>query len=119
MAGQGRADSGVTKQDAAEPWRVISATTTKYKSAGPLGRLRAFRARVRYWLDRPLTPYLLVVGTTLLLVVLGLMMVFSASQILALKQHHTAQYYFLKQLIAAILGAIITVAISAATIAPT
>ena len=117
MAGQGRADSGVTKQDAAEPWRVISATTTKYKSAGPLGRLRAFRARVRYWLDRPLTPYLLVVGTTLLLVVLGLMMVFSASQILALNQHHTAQYYFLKQLIAAILGLVLLIGFASVPVA--
>ncbi len=117
MAGQGRADSGVVKRDAAEPMRVISATTTKYKSAGPLARVQAFRARVRYWLDRPLTPYLLVVGSTLLLVVLGLMMVFSASQILALNQHHTAQYYFLKQLIAAILGLVLLIGFASVPLA--
>ncbi|MDY0812319.1 putative lipid II flippase FtsW [Kitasatospora purpeofusca] len=106
MAASGRAGaSGAPdKGRPAESLRVISATTTAYKSAGPLARVQAFRARARYTLDRPLTPYLLIAGTVLLLVVLGLMMVFSASQILALGQHRSTQFYFYKQLLAVVLG---------------
>ncbi|MFJ6139892.1 putative lipid II flippase FtsW [Kitasatospora sp. NPDC092286] len=118
VAGQGReGGSGASEQGAANPWRVISATTTAYKSAGPVARVQAFRARLRYALDRPLTPYLLIIGSTLLLVVLGLLMVFSASQILALGQHHSAQYYFLKQLIAALLGLVLLIGFASVPLA--
>ncbi|MFJ5121193.1 putative lipid II flippase FtsW [Kitasatospora sp. NPDC088548] len=118
VAGQGReGGSGAPEQGAANPWRVISATTTAYKSAGPVARVQAFRARLRYALDRPLTPYLLIIGSTLLLVVLGLLMVFSASQILALGQHHSAQYYFLKQLIAALLGLVLLIGFASVPLA--
>lgn len=118
MAGQGRAGgSGAPEKAPADPWRVISATTTAYKSAGPVARVQAFRARLRYTLDRPLTPYLLIIGATLLLVVLGLLMVFSASQILALGQHRSAQYYFLKQLVAAMLGLVLLICFAAVPVA--
>ncbi|MFD0274486.1 putative lipid II flippase FtsW [Kitasatospora sp. NPDC127111] len=118
MAGQGRAGgSGAPEKAPADPWRVISATTTAYKSAGPVARVQAFRARLRYTLDRPLTPYLLIIGATLLLVVLGLLMVFSASQILALGQHRSAQFYFLKQLVAAMLGLVLLICFAAVPVA--
>ncbi|WP_406210951.1 putative lipid II flippase FtsW [Kitasatospora sp. NBC_01560] len=96
---------------------MISATTTAYKSAGPVARVQASRARLRYALDRPLTPYLLIVGATLLLVLLGLLMVFSASQILALGQHRSAQYYFLKQLLAAMLGLVLLIGFASVPVA--
>ncbi|MFF2039251.1 putative lipid II flippase FtsW [Kitasatospora sp. NPDC058170] len=118
MAGQGRAGGpGAPEKGAAHPLRLISATTTAYKSAGPLARVQAFRARLRYTLDRPLTPYYLILGSVLLLVVLGLVMVFSASQILALGQHRSAQFYFLKQLVAAMLGAVMLIGFASVPVA--
>ncbi|MFG3049780.1 putative lipid II flippase FtsW [Kitasatospora sp. NPDC048239] len=118
MAGQGRAGGpGAPEKGAAHPLRLISATTTAYKSAGPLARVQAFRARLRYTLERPLTPYYLILGSVLLLVVLGLVMVFSASQILALGQHRSAQFYFLKQLVAAMLGAVLLIGFASVPVA--
>ncbi|TDC69886.1 putative lipid II flippase FtsW [Streptomyces hainanensis] len=63
----------------------------------PLDRLR------RAW-DRPLTAYYVLLGTSLLLALLGLVMVFSASQIQALRWDLPATFYFRKQLLAAVLG---------------
>ncbi|GGO57731.1 hypothetical protein GCM10012287_54290 [Streptomyces daqingensis] len=60
----------------------------------------------RAW-DRPLTAYYLVLGGSLLLTVLGLVMVFSASQIEALQSGLPSTYFFRKQLIAAVLGAVL------------
>ena len=48
-------------------------------------RRSAVAERVRVLLDNPLTSYLLVLGATLLLLVLGLVMVFSASVVASLK----------------------------------
>ncbi|GAA2153709.1 putative lipid II flippase FtsW [Kitasatospora kazusensis] len=84
--------------------KFISATTTTFKAAGPMARLAALRARIRYLLERPLTPYYLILGATLLLVVLGLVMVFSASQILVMQRHLPITFFFRKQLVAALLG---------------
>ncbi|WP_344468395.1 putative lipid II flippase FtsW [Kitasatospora kazusensis] len=69
-----------------------------------MARLAALRARIRYLLERPLTPYYLILGATLLLVVLGLVMVFSASQILVMQRHLPITFFFRKQLVAALLG---------------
>ncbi|WP_461031400.1 putative lipid II flippase FtsW, partial [Streptomyces mayteni] len=63
----------------------------------PLDRLR------RAW-DRPLTAYYVLLVTGLLLALLGLVMVFSASQIQALRWDLPATFYFRKQLLAAVLG---------------
>ncbi|MDX3237372.1 putative lipid II flippase FtsW [Streptomyces sp. ME03-5709C] len=60
------------------------------------------RAR-RAW-DRPLTAYYVILGSSLLITVLGLVMVFSASQIKALEDGLPSTYYFRKQLFAAVLG---------------
>jgi cell division protein FtsW len=60
--------------------------------------------RVRRAWDRPLTAYYLVMGTGLLITLLGLVMVFSASQIQALRYELPATFYFRKQLLAAAIG---------------
>ncbi len=63
------------------------------------------RAR-RAW-DRPLTAYYLIFGSSLLITVLGLVMVYSASMIQALQLDLPASYFFRKQFVAAVLGAIL------------
>ncbi|WP_432097139.1 putative lipid II flippase FtsW [Streptomyces sp. bgisy100] len=70
-----------------------------------LGGLRKLHTRLRRAWDRPLTAYYLILGGSALLTVLGLVMVFSASQIQALQSGLPSTYYFRKQLIAAALGA--------------
>ncbi|MFJ8040944.1 putative lipid II flippase FtsW [Kitasatospora sp. NPDC096147] len=89
-----------------EPWRapVISASSATFKAADPLTRLRQFRGRVRYLLARPLTPYLLILGAGFLLLVLGLSMVFSSSQILAVRWGLPTYFFVMKQGIAVGLG---------------
>ncbi|KOG35694.1 putative lipid II flippase FtsW [Streptomyces resistomycificus] len=64
--------------------------------------LRAHRA----W-DRPLTAYYLILGGSLLITVLGLVMVYSASQITALQMSLPGSYFFRKQLLAAVIGAVL------------
>ncbi|MEV8550549.1 putative lipid II flippase FtsW [Streptomyces glaucescens] len=68
----------------------------------PVARLLT-RAR-RAW-DRPLTAYYLILGGSLLITVLGLVMVYSASQITALQMSLPGSYFFRKQLLAAVIGA--------------
>ncbi len=67
-------------------------------------RTPRFVARARRAWDRPLTAYYVIMGTGLLITLLGLMMVFSASQIQALRYDLSASYYFQKQLVAAVIG---------------
>jgi len=92
--------------------QLISATTTTFKSAGPLARVRAFRRRVGDLMDRPLTPYYLILGATLLLVVLGLVMVFSASQNAVIEYRRPIDFFFRKQLIAVLLGAVLAIVLA-------
>ncbi|MEU6095482.1 putative lipid II flippase FtsW [Streptomyces sp. NPDC047079] len=70
----------------------------------PVARL-VMRAR-RAW-DRPLTAYYLILGGSLLITVLGLVMVYSASQITALQMSLPGSYFFRKQFLAASLGALL------------
>lgn len=67
---------------------------------------RAHERARRAW-GRPLTAYYLIIGGSLLITLLGLVMVFSASQIQALRYDLPATYYFRKQLVAAALGAVL------------
>jgi len=67
---------------------------------------RAVR-HARRTLDRPLTPYYLIMGSSGLVLVLGLIMVFSASQITARFYGLPFAYYFEKQLIAVAIGAVL------------
>ncbi len=67
----------------------------------PLGGLVG---RVRRAWDRPLTAYYVILGSSLLITVLGLVMVYSASVIRALQLSLPAAYFFRKQFVAALIG---------------
>ncbi|MEU3524423.1 putative lipid II flippase FtsW [Streptomyces sp. NPDC038707] len=67
----------------------------------PVQRL-CTRAR-KAW-DRPLTAYYLILGGSVLITVLGLVMVYSASQITALQLSLPGSYFFRKQFLAALIG---------------
>ncbi|MDT0346519.1 putative lipid II flippase FtsW [Streptomyces litchfieldiae] len=75
----------------------------------PRGGPRAprFITRLRRAWDRPLTAYYVIMGTGLLITLLGLVMVFSASQIQALRHDLPAAFYFRKQMLAAVLGTVL------------
>ncbi|MER5884489.1 putative lipid II flippase FtsW [Streptomyces sp. NPDC001941] len=68
-------------------------------------RLRRLYERARRTWDRPLTAYYLILGGSLLITVLGLVMVYSASMITALKYSLPGSYFFRKQFLAAVIGA--------------
>ncbi|MEU6123291.1 putative lipid II flippase FtsW [Streptomyces sp. NPDC047123] len=70
---------------------------------------RRLYTRVRRAWDRPLTAYYLILGSSLLITVLGLVMVYSASMIQALQLDLSASYFFRKQFVAAVLGSILLV----------
>ncbi|MCT7354095.1 putative lipid II flippase FtsW [Streptomyces sp. 15-116A] len=63
--------------------------------------------RLRRAWDRPLTAYYLILGGSALIIVLGLVMVYSASQITALQKSLPGSYFFRKQLLAAVIGAVL------------
>ncbi|MFH8486242.1 putative lipid II flippase FtsW [Streptomyces longisporoflavus] len=69
--------------------------------------VRRFHTRLRRAWDRPLTAYYLILGSSLLITVLGLVMVYSASMIQALQLDLPAAYFFRKQFTAAVLGSIL------------
>lgn len=66
--------------------------------------LRLYTRARKAW-DRPLTAYYLILGGSLLITVLGLVMVYSASQITALQKSLPGSFFFRKQLLAASIGA--------------
>ncbi|MGW7265543.1 putative lipid II flippase FtsW [Streptomyces sp. NPDC054842] len=66
--------------------------------------LRGFVVRARRAWDRPLTAYYLIFGSSLLITVLGLVMVYSASMIKALQLSLPGSYFFRKQFLAAVIG---------------
>ncbi|MFF2849447.1 putative lipid II flippase FtsW [Streptomyces sp. NPDC058001] len=74
--------------------------------------LRRLRGQVKRAWDRPLTAYYLILGSSLLITVLGLVMVYSASMIKALQLSLPASYFFRKQFLAAALGAVLLVVAS-------
>ncbi|MFD5202133.1 putative lipid II flippase FtsW [Streptomyces sp. NPDC058375] len=67
------------------------------------GPRRAYERARRAW-DRPLTAYYVILGSSLLITVLGLVMVYSASMIKALDISKPATYFFGKQFLAAVIG---------------
>ncbi|MFF8712373.1 putative lipid II flippase FtsW [Streptomyces sp. NPDC015184] len=69
------------------------------------GGARRMYERVRRAWDRPLTAYYLILGAGLLITVLGLVMVYSASMIKALELDKPGTYFFRKQFLAAAIGA--------------
>lgn len=70
-------------------------------------QLRRTYEQARSTLDRPLTAYYLLVGSALLITVLGLVMVYSASMIKALEISEPGSFFFRKQLFAAVLGGVL------------
>ncbi|MEU2430106.1 putative lipid II flippase FtsW [Streptomyces sp. NPDC007861] len=64
---------------------------------------RAYEQARRAW-DRPLTAYYVILGAGLLITALGLVMVYSASMITALKYSLPSSYFFRKQFLAAVIG---------------
>ncbi|MBZ3903136.1 putative lipid II flippase FtsW [Streptomyces brasiliscabiei] len=69
--------------------------------------LRRFLTRARKAWDRPLTAYYLILGGSLLITVLGLVMVYSASQITALQKSLPGTFFFRKQFLAASIGTVL------------
>src|SRR4051812_4211727 len=63
--------------------------------------------RARKAWDRPLTAYYLILGGSLLITVLGLVMVYSASQITALQMSLPGSFFFRKQFLAAVIGGVL------------
>ncbi|MEW9514528.1 MULTISPECIES: putative lipid II flippase FtsW [Streptomyces] len=60
----------------------------------------------RAW-DRPLTAYYVIFGASLLITVLGLVMVYSASMIKALTIDESSTYFFGKQFVVAVVGGVL------------
>ncbi|MEU8786710.1 putative lipid II flippase FtsW [Streptomyces sp. NPDC048637] len=79
-------------------------TVRKPRGGRTPGGLRGLHTRLKRAWDRPLTAYYLILGGSLLITVLGLVMVYSASQIKALQSGLAPTYFFRKQLLAAVLG---------------
>ncbi|MFF6905167.1 putative lipid II flippase FtsW [Streptomyces sp. NPDC012389] len=67
------------------------------------GARRLYEQARRAW-DRPLTAYYVILGSSLLITVLGLVMVYSASMIKALSIDKSSTYFFGKQFVAAVIG---------------
>ncbi|MYT17719.1 cell division protein FtsW [Streptomyces sp. SceaMP-e96] len=90
---------------AATPRPVRRPSTARKPRGGRTpGGLRGLHTRLKRAWDRPLTAYYLILGGSLLITVLGLVMVYSASQIKALQSGLAPTYFFRKQLLAAVLG---------------
>ncbi|WNI15122.1 putative lipid II flippase FtsW [Actinacidiphila sp. ITFR-21] len=79
------------------------------RGTGPSALRGAARlpARIREAWDRPLTAYYVILGAGSLITVLGLVMVYSASQIIALQYGLPSTYYFRKQLLAVAIGSVL------------
>ena len=77
-----------------------------FRSRGRLAAPGAALRRFQQGLERPLTPYYLILGSSALILVLGLVMVFSASQIEARNLGLPFAYFFEKQLTAVSIGAV-------------
>lgn len=69
--------------------------------------MRRLHTRARKAWDRPLTAYYLILGGSLLITVLGLVMVYSASQIKALQMSLPGTFFFRKQFLAAAIGTVL------------
>ncbi|MFF6784895.1 putative lipid II flippase FtsW [Streptomyces sp. NPDC012510] len=69
--------------------------------------VRRLHTRARKAWDRPLTAYYLILGGSLLITVLGLVMVYSASQIKALQMSLPGTFFFRKQFLAAAIGTVL------------
>lgn len=91
--------------------RAVPGLSLPGRKAAPRGSARRGAARLPQRLreawDRPLTAYYVILGAGLLITVLGLVMVYSASQIVALQNGLPSTFYFRKQLLAVAIGAVL------------
>ncbi|WP_106516498.1 putative lipid II flippase FtsW [Streptomyces himastatinicus] len=87
------------------PRRPVIRAPRRPSRGSVLDALRGTQQRAKKAWDRPLTAYYLILGGAALITVLGLVMVYSASQIKALQSGLAPSYFFRKQLFAAALGA--------------
>ncbi|WP_435133284.1 putative lipid II flippase FtsW [Actinacidiphila sp. bgisy144] len=90
---------------------VPAARAPRLSAGGSRGSARRAAARLPKQLreawDRPLTAYYVIMGAALLITVLGLVMVYSASMIQALRYGLPSTYYFRKQLMAVAIGSVL------------
>lgn len=100
-----RATAGPARPAVPAPARKDART----RRPGPLGGPRRLHDRLQAAWDRPLTAYYLILGGSLLITVLGLVMVYSASMIQALRYGYPSTYYFRKQLLAAAIGTVLLI----------
>ncbi len=82
----------------------MTVTTETRPPAGLGGWLSGSMAAVRRTAERPLTSYYLLLGTTTMLLAIGLMMVLSASSVYSYLTHGSSYYIFLKQLTWVVIG---------------
>lgn len=75
----------------------MTQTVSRPPSRESRSGLRAWLESVRELMDRPLTPYYLLVGATSLLLAIGLMAVLSASSVSAYRDYGSSYYWFGRQ----------------------
>lgn len=88
----------------------FTTSVSLFRSYSRFPRLSSAARRLRRGLERPLTPYYLILGAASLILLLGLVMVFSASQIEARNDDLPFYYYFEKQLISVVMGLVLAFA---------
>ncbi|MFF6882342.1 putative lipid II flippase FtsW [Streptomyces sp. NPDC012421] len=89
-----------TRRPSARPGGGPAPATPRARGGGVRG---LYTRAQRAW-DRPLTAYYVIIGAGLLITTLGLVMVYSASMITALRYELVPSYFFRKQFFAALLG---------------
>lgn len=92
--------------------RSVKRITLRGPGGGRDNPFTRLHTRAQKAWDRPLTAYYLILGGSLLIIVLGLVMVYSASQITALQKSLPGSFFFRKQFLAASIGALLLLAAS-------
>ncbi len=72
-------------------------TRPESRTGGLVGTVQGWRATVRSNLDRPLTPYYLLLGASAMLLAIGMIMVLSASSVSSFKYHGNSYFWVTKQ----------------------
>jgi len=76
----------------------VSITAGRRHPSGHPGAVAGWVTATGEALQRPLASYYLLLGSSALLLTLGLMMVLSASSVYSFEQYGTSYHYFLRQL---------------------
>ena len=99
--------AGTKARPAARPARPGATSVAVFRSKSRFTGPGTALGRFQRGLERPLTPYYLILGSSALILVLGLVMVFSASQIEARTLGLSFTFFFTKQLTAVALGSVL------------